>query len=89
VAKTQNVPLIDLEKAINDASPHSIPGPELFASYCHLTWAGQALVADTMLQALRKDGTLPPGDEQSVDPEDRRRVFTTFIRKPAEDSFYF
>jgi hypothetical protein len=89
VAQAEEIPLIDLEQAVNNASPHGIPGPELFVSYCHMNWAGQALVADTMFAALRTKGDLPAKTEQDVRPEDRRQVFETFSRKLASESYYY
>ena len=76
VAASQNVPLIDLESAINDASPHGVPGPELFVDYCHLNWQGQAIVADAMYQALLKYDAKPAGPATNGASEDRQAVFS-------------
>lgn len=75
VAAAEGVPLIDLEAAVKAVAPHGIPGPEHFVSYCHMSWRGQALVADTMLDALRAHGSRPPGPAVAAPAEDRAALF--------------
>ena len=89
VAKAETVPLIDLEAAINNASPNGLPGPELFASYCHMTWQGQAIVADTMMKALQATKAVPQSQPMEAPREDRAQVFQSFSKEPAAKSYYF
>ncbi len=46
------VHLVDTVKALADASPHGIEGPELFLDHVHLSFEGNYVLALTVLKAL-------------------------------------
>jgi hypothetical protein len=50
------VTLVDLQRAARDASPHGIPGPELFLDSCHMSWRGYGLMAEEAARTILASG---------------------------------
>ncbi len=55
------VTLVDLQRAAEAASPHGIPGPELFLDSCHMSWRGYGLMAEETAQVILASGHGPSG----------------------------
>jgi hypothetical protein len=55
-AEHEHVTLVDLDALARAASPKGLPGPELFASNCHLQWSGYWLMAQAVADALQEAG---------------------------------
>ncbi|MCO4771281.1 MAG: hypothetical protein KDA24_14705 [Deltaproteobacteria bacterium] len=53
-----HVHLVDLDEAARLASPRGIPGPELFASNCHLRWSGYWLMSRVIGAQLQSLGLI-------------------------------
>jgi lysophospholipase L1-like esterase len=47
LAKENNIPLADVEKAVIDAEPHHVPGETLFNDHCHLNPKGNEILIKT------------------------------------------
>jgi lysophospholipase L1-like esterase len=60
LAEAESLPLVDLERAVEEASPHGIADPGLFLDYCHMTWRGYQLVAAEIARALIDQERIPP-----------------------------
>ena len=57
-AEHDHVTLVDLDAVARSASPKGLPGPELFASNCHLRWSGYWLMAQEIAEQLAELGLL-------------------------------
>jgi lysophospholipase L1-like esterase len=65
-AASEGVVLVDVEAAVNAASPHGVPGESLFVDMCHLNWLGYAIMADAILTALDEHGLAPGFDPSRI-----------------------
>jgi lysophospholipase L1-like esterase len=61
--------LVPVDAAFDAASPHGIPGFELFADHCHPNPAGQRLLALTVADALQDLGVVPATGRRGQAPE--------------------
>ena len=52
IGREKNIPVADLEKALEDSSPNGIPSPRLFHDYCHMTWAGYQFMAGLIVEKI-------------------------------------
>jgi len=67
VADQLAVPLADVERAVERAEPHGVPGETLFFDHCHLNMAGNALLLQTFEEEIvrwmaRRGLTSPPSE---------------------------
>ena len=60
-AAAPGVFLVDLQRAAERASPHGIPGDELFLDSCHMNWQGYGLMAEEAARVILASGHGPPG----------------------------
>jgi tetratricopeptide (TPR) repeat protein len=58
VCRAEGVPVAPVDSAFEDASPHGIPGRELFLEHLHPTIAGYFLMARTWAETIRRRGLL-------------------------------
>lgn len=63
-AENDHVVLVDLDAVARAVSPRGIPGPELFASNCHLRWPGYLVMAEALGDALVEAGLLSASDRR-------------------------
>jgi lysophospholipase L1-like esterase len=59
LARQYRLPLLDVEAIITESEPHKIPGETLFADHCHLSSAGNQLLANGLERLLANPGILP------------------------------
>lgn len=52
VSQQEGVYLADLEKTLEDLSPHGLPDPHYFHDYCHMTWKGYQLMSQTISDTI-------------------------------------
>lgn len=69
-AENDHVVLVDLDAVARAVSPRGIPGPELFASNCHLRWPGYLVMAEALGDALVEEGLLSQSGRQLPEVED-------------------
>lgn len=61
LAARENLPLIDFEKALENASPHGIPDERYFVDFHHMNWQGYELLAREAARVLLETGVIVPG----------------------------
>lgn len=63
-ARRHGLILVDLEKALEDQSPHGIPAPSIFFDYCHMRWPGYQQMAHEIVRVLIDSRIIPaaPGE---------------------------
>jgi lysophospholipase L1-like esterase len=66
ISGEEDVPLVDLEQAVEAQSANGIPDPSLFCDYCHMTWRGYELVARTMLNVLIERKLIQGGRDEPL-----------------------
>ncbi|MCP4867381.1 MAG: tetratricopeptide repeat protein [Proteobacteria bacterium] len=66
--------LVDLDRRAREVSPGGIPGDNLFLDYCHLDYAGYALMAREIRDGMAACGIAPPGVGPSSEPLDVARI---------------
>ncbi len=70
IGEAENIPVADLEKALEDSSPHGIPTPNLFVDYCHMTWSGYQLMAGRIAETLIGAGLIKGAESEPLPPPD-------------------
>ncbi|MGQ0722164.1 MAG: tetratricopeptide repeat protein [Candidatus Eiseniibacteriota bacterium] len=94
VGARAGAPVADFAAAVERASPHGIPGNELFVDHVHVSVRGNGLVARTILESLVDRGIVRPGPDWSpaifeetaaviesrVDPGDQARALANLAR---------
>jgi hypothetical protein len=60
VAQASRTPLVDVRQLFDQASPHGLPGEELFVDHVHPTFRGHQLIAEALCQEMVRQGMLAP-----------------------------
>lgn len=64
LAAKENLLLVDWERALEDLSPHGLPGNEIYFDNCHLQWEGYLALARVLAERIIASGliTVAPGE---------------------------
>ena len=76
--RINGVRLIDLEAAIDDLSENSIPAPELFMDYCHLTWKGYHLAGSRIVQDIIESKAIRGVEGEPLERPSQDRIIKTY-----------
>jgi hypothetical protein len=77
-ARAQGLPLIDLERALDEVSPHGIPTQEYFHDSCHMTWRGYFLMAEEIMNTVIASGVLPAAFGAPGPPPSKEEIIERF-----------
>jgi len=58
ICREEKLPIVDLERTLEELSPHGIPAPTLFCDNCHMNWQGYALMAREIVRVMISQGLL-------------------------------
>jgi tetratricopeptide (TPR) repeat protein len=73
VAEEEGVSLIDIRTAFEENSPQGIPGNELLYEHLHPNFRGYCLMAQTILEAMKREGVVLPSSKWPPIPKIQER----------------
>lgn len=78
LASQHGIPLIDARAALENASPNSIPGYEMYVDHVHPTLHGHQIIAGTIVDKLIENGFVEP--ERNMDFRAYRSLYSGYIK---------
>lgn len=77
-SRREGVYLADLEKAMEDLSPHGLPAPRYFLDYCHLNWKGYHLMSRPIIEVIVANQLIPGAANEPLPPPTREEMIRRF-----------